>query len=552
MINRLFICLIAAALLWLGACNTGDEKDDDRKVFRYNDEAGISSLDPAYAVNQPNIWGCIQLFNGLVQLDENLVVQPCIAKRWDISEDGTEYTFHLRNDVYFHKDKNVFHSKTERKVTAADFVYSFNRILSPEVASPGTWIFSNIRKEQGEYAFEDLNDSTLRISLKEPFPPFLGLLSMQYCSVVPKEAVRYYGEDFRSHPVGTGPYYFKLWKEGIKLVLRKNPDYFETLNGQQLPFLDAVSVTFIIDKQSVFLEFVKGNIDFMSGLDPSYKDEILTRDGRLNPKYSDRFHMITQPYLNTEYLGILMDTAQQSVRLSPLSNRKVRQAINFGFDRKKMMRYLRNNIGTPANNGMVPQGLPAFDPSASYGYYYDPDTARKLLGEAGYPGGDGLPPITLTTTNEYLDLCKFIQHEVSDIGIDLEINVTPPATLKEMKANAKLSFFRASWIADYPDAENYLSLFYSKNFTPQGPNYTRFADNEFDRLYEKARNEINDSIRRRLYRKMDSLVMAHSPVVVLYYDQVVRFVQNNITGLGSNAMNLLNLKTVRKERRPDR
>lgn len=536
-------------LLLFTNCRQGQKQKETRTVFRYNDEAGISSLDPAYAVNQPNIWGCNQLFNGLVQLNDQLEVMPCIAKRWEISPDGRVYTFHLRNDVYFHSDTNIFHTNAEQRVRSSDFVFSFNRILDPAVTSPGAWIFSNIAKEDGQYAIRAINDSTLQIRISEPFPPFLGLLSMQYCSVVPQKAVEFYGRDFRSHPVGTGPFCFKLWKEGIKLVLRKNPEYFETHKGQQLPYLDAVAVTFIIDKQSVFLEFVKGNIDFMSGLDPSYKDEVLTREGKLNPKYTDRFHMITQPYLNTEYLGILMDTTQYQVVDSPMKNKKVRQAINYGFDRRKMMRYLRNNIGMPAHNGMIPEGLPAFDTTATYGYHFNPGMARQLLRDAGYPNGNGLTPITLTTTSEYLDLCKFIQHEVSDLGIDLDINVSPPATVKEMKAQAKLNFFRASWIADYPDAENYLSLFYSQNHTPRGPNYTRFTNKEFDYLYEKARNEVNDSLRRRMYRQMDSLVMAHSPVVPLYYDQVMRFVQNNITGLGSNAMNLLNLKTVQKEPR---
>jgi peptide/nickel transport system substrate-binding protein len=157
-----------------------------------------------------------------------------------------------------------------------------------------------------------------------------------------------------------------------------------------------------------------------------------------------------------------------------------------------------------------------------------------------------LPAITLTSTPDYLDICKYIQHQVSSIGIDLKIEVSQPAAVKEMKAEAKLPFFRASWIADYPDAENYLSMFCSKNFCPKGPNYTHFSNPDFDRLYEHSMSAVDDSVRFDCYRQMEAIMMEESPVVILYYDQVLRFVRRNVHGLGSNAMNLLTLKRVTK------
>jgi len=369
---------------------------------------------------------------------------------------------------------------------------------------------------------------------------------MQYCSVVPHEITNFYGLDFRQHPVGTGPFQFKFWKEGVKLVYLKNDHYFEKDGEAQLPYLDAVSITFLIDQQSVFLEFVKGNIDFMSGIDPSYKDELLTRHGELNPKYEGKFKLISQPYLNVEYLGIIVDSSSKNNAGNPLLNKDVRKAINYGFDRIKMMKYLRNNIGIPGIFGMIPPGMPSFDSSKMAGYNYFPDTARYLLAKAGYPNGEGMPEITLSTTSEYVDLCKYIQHQMIELGMDINIDVNPPATLKELKAQAKLPFFRASWIADYPDEENYLSLFYSKNFCPAGPNYTHFADVEYDQLYELALKEIHDSTRYQYYQSMNEMVMEQAPVVILYYDQVLRFVQNNILKMGSNPINLLNLKRVKK------
>ena len=189
------------------ACKSGRFENDGRTVFRYNESAGITSLDPAFARDQANIWAVNQLFNGLVQLDNDLKVKPCIAKSWEISPNGLGYTFHLRNDVFFRPDE-AFEGKSERKVVANDFVYSLNRLLDDKLASPGAWVLKQVEKENNTYSFIAPDDSTLIISLKAPFPPFLGLLSMQYCSVVPHEAVDKYGADFRKHPVGTGP--FKL------------------------------------------------------------------------------------------------------------------------------------------------------------------------------------------------------------------------------------------------------------------------------------------------------------------------------------------------------
>jgi len=536
--------LITASLLFISFACSGPDAREEKKIFRYNEAAGVTSLDPAFTKNLANIWVCNQLFNGLVQLDEHLNVKPAIARSWGISEDGLLYTFKLRSDVFYHKD-TLFGENNTREVVANDFVYSFNRIIDPKMASPGAWVFQNIAFNEGIPEIDALNDSVLQIRLSKPFPPFLGILSMKYCSVVPHEVVEHYGKDFRQNPVGTGPFYFKYWKEGVKLILRKHTGYFEKDDeGTQLPYIDGVAITFLMDKQAAFLEFVKGNIDFLSGLDPGYKDEILTRNGMLNPKYKDRFYLLTEPYLNTEYLGILMDPKSIDAS-SPLRIKEVRQAINYGFDRKKMIRYLRNNIGTPGNSGIIPEGMPSFDSSKIRAYHHNPEMAKKLLSDAGFPNGEGMAPLTLTTSSEYLDLCKFIQHELSELGIELQIDVSPPATLKELKAQAKLAFFRASWIADYPEAENYLSLFYSKNFCPAGPNYTHFSHTLYDEWFEASQQELDDSLRYLLYQRMDSLMMQESPVIILYYDQVLRFISNNISGLGSNPINQLDLRKLK-------
>ena len=520
-------------VLMLASCQKGTSNFNDSQVFRYNEHSNITSLDPAFAKDQRNIWAVNQLYNGLVQLDDSLQVKPSIAKNWDISEDGKVYTFSLRDDVYFHRH-GLFGIDSTRLVTALDFEYSFHRLLDKNVASPGAWVLQNVKN------FSAISDTVFKIELKQAFPPFLGLLAMKYCSVVSREAIEYFDDEYRSNPIGTGPFRFKLWVENTKLVLRKNPIYFEKdSDGNQLPHLEAVAITFLPDKQSEFLQFIQGNLDFIKSLDASYKDDIITLNGTLQPKYNQTIQMETGPYLNTEYLGIYLDHKNKIT-----SNKLIRKAINYGFDREKMVKYLRNGIGTPAINGFIPSGLPSFNNLK--GYTYNPKIARELIQTYKDQTGNTNPSITITTNSNYLDLCEFIQRELQNIGIQVRVDVIPPSSLRQGKATGKFSIFRASWIADYPDAENYLSLFYSKNFTPNGPNYTHFKNIAFDRLYEKAISIVNSSKRFKLYQKMDSILIDEAPVVPLYYDQVIRFSQKNIKGLGINPLDMLDLRTVFK------
>ncbi len=524
--------ILFLSILFAG-CNTTDVDAKIKQVFRYNEHKNIGSLDPAFAKDNADISAINQLFNGLVQMDSLMNVVPAIASSWEISENAKVYTFDLRTDVYFHTHA-LFGTAQTRTVTAKDFVYSFDRLRDPKLAAPGGWVLQNVE------TYKALNAHRFQITLKSPFPAFLGLLTMKYCSVVPKEIVEHYGADFRSNPIGTGPYKFKRWEENIKLIFRKNYRYFETNKaGEKLPYLEAVSITFLADKQSEFLQFIQGNIDYITGLDASYKDDILRADGVLKSSYATSIKMLRGPYLNTEYLGFYMDS-----EVPAYQSKFIRQALNYGFDRTKMMKYLRNGIGIPAVGGFIPKGLPGHNENV--GYDYQPEKARQLLEAYRNEYGSLQPEITLTTTANYLSFSEFIQRELQSVGLKINIEVMPPSSLKSAKSNGKVDLFRASWVADYPDAQNYLSLFYSSNFAPNGPNYTHFKDTQFDTWYEQTLLETDQTKRVNLYQKMDSLVIKKAPVVVLFYDEVVRFTSIDVIGLGINPTNLLDLKNTRK------
>lgn len=523
-----FLIIILFGIL-LSSC----EKDSDieNNIFKYNEYSNISSLDPAFSSTLRNIWPVNQIFNGLVQLDKNLEIKGDIASSWTISEDKRTYTFKIRQDVYFHNSE-LFGKNLTRKVKAKDFEYSFNRLIDNKIASPGYWVFNNVKD------FKAINDSIFQIELKKEFDPFLGILSMKYCSVVPHEIVTVLGDKFSKKPIGTGPFKFKKWDENVKLVLSKNKNYFEHDSlGQKLPYLDGIAISFIPDKKSEFMELLSGRLDMVSSPENSIIDQIFDYKGDLKPRFSSNYNLLKSPYLNTEYIGF---NIQNNIKKDTL----LRYAINSGIDRKKMMQYLRKNIGYPAESGIVPNGLN----NSFYlpRYNYDPDLSKKLI--SIYKSNNDIDEINITivSDSQYLDILEFIQSELQKIGVQVQIEITPPSILRQGKATGKFDAFRASWIADYPHVENYFSLFYSKNHTPKGPNYTFFSDRNFDELYELIGNKKSISY-EKISNDLENIIRRYSPIIPLYYDMSVRIVPKNISGLEANAINQLNLKRVVKK-----
>ncbi|MBL7723589.1 MAG: ABC transporter substrate-binding protein [Chitinophagaceae bacterium] len=543
--NRLtkYFPFFSIVLVLLQSCY--NKQGHEGNIFHYNEFSGIPTLDPAFAKSQATMWPAHQLFNTLVEIDDNLHIVPSIAKSWDISPDRTVYTFHLRTDVFFHDDA-AFKNGKGRKMIAADIEYSLYRIIDKQVASPGSWIFN--RKVDSIQPFKAIDDSTFQVKLLRPYNPVLGILSMQYCSVVPKEVVAMYGAEFRRHPVGTGPFRFVAWEEGQALVMKRNDNYFEKDSaGIRLPYLDGIKVTFYDSKATEFLLFRQKELEFINDIEASFKDEVLTKSGTLRKSWEGKIALHTSPYLNIEYLGILVDSANDLLSKSPMRHKEIRQAINYGFDRRKMILYLRNSLGTPAESGFVPMGLPSFDSSIVKGYNYNPAKAKQLLASAGYPDGKGLPVIKLLTIAIYADMANFIAKQLEESGIPVQVEVVQKSLLLDMTSNSRAAFFRGSWIADYPDAENYLSVFYSKN--PAPPNYTRYNNPAFDNFFERAIAETNDSLRYKLYQQADQVMMNDAPVVPLWYDKAVHLVQPYIKGFFPNALNLLELRYTRLEKR---
>ncbi len=510
-----------------------EDSDDHEVVFHYNQHNNITSLDPAFAKSQNNIWAVNHIYSTLVQLDDSLNIQPALADSWSVSDDAMTYTFYLRDSVFFHTHP-CFRQGGTRKVVSSDVEYSFKRLIDSRINAPGSWIF--LDKVEGPESFQSMADSVFTLTLKQPFGPLLSLLSMQYCSIIPEEAVDYYGREFYRNPVGTGPFYFLRWVDNEGLFLKRNDDYYEWQQMGPTTNVELVRTSFIGERSIALMELINGRIDFFSGVESSYINNILEANGTKRKEFIT-VDFIKAPFLNFEYLGINPD-AQGAHPL--LKQRQFRQALNWAVDRKEMLKTLRNDIGVPANAGVIPKGLPAYDPAKVVGYDYDPDKALTLLSSFD-PVMTG-QELVLHTSKDYLDLTTYVSRQWENIGLNPRIEVMESATLRDAMRNGEVALFRASWIADYPDGESFLSMFYSRY--PAPPNYTQFKNVNFDELYTKALAIADPDKKVTIYQEMDRILVEQAPVVFLFYDEVALFADAGIEGISKNALNLLQVKNL--------
>ncbi len=538
--------LCISLLVFLVSC--GPKHEAEENIFRYNEMGDVTSLDPAAARSFENIWVDNQIYNGLVQMGDSFHIKPCIAKSWDITNNGTIYTFHLRTDVYF-QDDSIFPQGKGRQVVANDFVHSFFRLFDGRVSDATTLLNDVDRTYPGTIqGLSASNDSTFIIYLKKPYAPFMNILTMKYFSVVAIEAVDKFGLDFGEHPVGTGPFKLKNWVHGNKMVLAKNSHYFEKdAQGSPLPYLDGVVISFIKDMETSFLSFIDGKFDMVSGISAINTKQVFSSTGEMRKEFKDKFYLQRVPFLKTDYLGFMIDPTHLRDKNIVTTNATIRKAINYAINKEDLVRYLRYNVGIPAINGFIPPILTGNKNMKTVGYDYDPDKANALLNEAGYPNGKGLPEINIYIPDDFSPIAQHIQQQLQQIGLKVNIQRERPAVLAECVVSGQCYFFKKSWVGDYPDAENFLSLFYSKNFTPEGVNFFHYSNPKFDTLYEHSLAESNDSIRNAEYSEMDKLVMDEAPVVALYYDEVIRLVNKNISGLPIDPRNSLDLRFVKKK-----
>lgn len=508
-------------------------------TFKLNLTVGLNSLDPAFSKDLATIWATSMIYESLFEFDQNNALKPILVQSYSVSDNGLIYLFKLKDSIFFHKNKCFDNAEKTRRFCSEDVTYSFKRLLDPSTLSPGSWVLRD--HLDSIEPFRVIDSLTFEIRLKSPSPQFLQKLAMTYTAVVPREAVTFYGSNFDRNPVGTGAFQFQFWKRGEILFLERNPHYYEKdSTGRSLPYIDYIKVSFNENKKTELLSLLNDELSMINGIDPSTLEKMIDNNGHLRPKYSKQLELVKRPYLNCEYLAILSDKEYLEPN-SPLLIKEVRQAIHCAINKEELSKKLRKNLVIPAIHGFVPNGIVEATRLPIHNVY-SPEKARELLKKAGYT--KEIPPkIALDINNSNIDLAEYICHALQSVGFQIEIKLHQTDKLNQISMKSQVSFFRKTWIADYPDAENYIICLYSKSSTP--PNYSKYKNPELDQLYLKLRSENIVHKRVAYLTKIEEIIRADCPVIPLFYEQSLRLKQKNITGLEQNGLNHLSLKKVK-------
>jgi oligopeptide transport system substrate-binding protein len=481
-----------------------------------------STLDPAFLTD---IFGGAvirQIFDGLVQFDANLNPIPAIAEFWEASRDGRTWTFTLRRGVKFHHG---------REVTAHDVVYSFTRLLDPKRPMPVTEPFRRLQgardfiegRAGSVHGLKAVDRYVLQMVLEEPLAPALAIAGLPYAAVVPQEEVEKPGDHFGRFPVGTGPFKFARWEPNQEIVLEANDQYHE---GR--PFLDQVVFKIVVGSklEEAFAEFLKGNLE-EADIPSKMTEELLT-----DPRYR-QYQRFLKPTLSLLYIGF-------NTQRVPFDDRRVRQAFNYAVNKKAIVHEI-TRMGSLMASGVLPPGMPGYDPELQ-GYSYDPEKAKHLLSEAGYPNGVGFPVVQLWSSHKAestkAELAAY-QRYLAEIGVQVEVHFAPNwPTFKKMLEQGKLPMFRLVWYADIPDPDNFLSpLLHSSSPT----NHTLYRNPLVDQLLEQARKELDDVQRIALYREVERIVMDDAPWITQHHYVLNYIYQPYVQGV---EINLLGRRTI--------
>jgi len=486
-------------------------------TYRFPLRFTVKTLDPAFVTDSSSVTVVQQIYDGLVQYDKNLNVVPAIAQSWEVSRDGLTYIFYIRKGVKFHNG---------REVTAEDFVYSFKRILSPEINSPAAPLFSKIKgasdfREGGSKDIEGLtavDRYILRIVLKEPFAPFLPILAMHNAKVVPREEIEKAGGDFSKNPVGAGAFRFVSWTPGKEIIIEANNDYYE---GR--PFLDKVVYKIYPGAQTeiILKDLFKGNVE--NSRIPSEKREKVIKN-------NTRYNLVRRPLLSLYFYGL-------NNLKTPLSDKRIRLAINHAIDRDKYLSEITKERYYKAVS-ILPLGMQGHDPTAK-GYEYSVETARELMKEAKVKRPIRLTILSTSKSSEAVRDLDFIKESLARIGFEVNIEfVLDWDKFEQRLRNGQFDIFRYVWYADYPHPDNFLNTLFNSS---SEYNFMGYKNEEVDALIEKANAEQDYLKRMNLYRKIDGKIMDDAPVVPIYYEILEELFRPyvkgiEITGLGRQFM----------------
>ena len=482
--------------------------DSDKKsnlILRYNETESIRSLDPVQSFKRAHIWVTRLWAETLLEIDSTGQPVPHLISGYRWSSDGKVLIMGIKQNILFHECP-CFYSEDDRKLKPEDVVFSLQRSAQHPASA---WLFSNVSDSSEKQKKIYCKADSVIIHFKRPSPTFTKLLANPQCAIVSEKAVKFFGEKFFRNPVGTGPFFFKNWIPEQLLIFSRFEDYrksFEPTGDGQL--IEQIHISFIRDRQAEILNFLVGNLDFLIASDRNLALFFLCSKGQLKSEFQNKIKYSKDLMLNTEYLAFNLES-----NCIPCKNKTVRRFVYHQIERKRLIQEALENLAIEADASIIP---PKIRMNSSYNLKPGKEATFKLI---------------LHTTAPYSLQGAIIKEMLRVKNIDLNLQLSDPATHKTSVANGEFDFFRASWIADYPDAENYYSLFYSFFKAPNGPNYSRFQNSYYDFLYEKFTEENDYEKRRQLASEMDSILLEEMPVIPLYYDVQLRFIKHNLHNL---------------------
>lgn len=516
--------------------------------------AGPGSMDPVRGSTTYDNQACSHVYETLLQykyLKRPLELEGLLCEEVPTpTEDGRVYTFKLRKGVVF-QDDPCFPDGKGREMVAEDVIYSWKRIADKSIGVKNWWLltdtiqgFDQYRDDQNSAEQFDydapceglvaLDAHTLQVTLTRPVHRFLYILAMFQTSVVPREAVEMYGTKISRHPVGTGPFTMaeKDWQAKKSLDFYRNPTYREDFYpsewmpedeqrglhldaGKLLPLVDHVRINCFSQDQTMWLEFRTGKLDYAQIPAENYLGAVRKRTRTLKKEFRDEgitYHAV--PLLDFIFRGFNMD--DEVVGGTSEKNKKLRQAISLAIDLGEFNDTFYNTQNI-VYDGMIPPTLDGH-PEGHFcdAAYTGPDLERaaKLLAEAGYPGGEGLPEIVYLTSvsSNSAEQTEMMARQLSKIGVKLNASLLDFPQLIEAINKKKAMMFSFAWGSDYPDGENNLALFYGPNEAP-GSNHYNYKNPEFDRLYEKILSMAPSPERTRIYEHMRDMVLEDVPFI---------------------------------------
>ncbi len=558
--KALLSCAIITAIT---ACNTAKQEGDSLPsgngrsgkggTLHLNETENYQTLYPFAITDLISANIANQIYEGLVKFDpKTLQVKPSLAEKWEVDESGTTYTFTLRKDAKFQNDPCFTDSKG-RNVTAADVKYSFELLCTQ---SSDNFAFTTSFKDRvlgatkyyeasanGKPSMElegvkVIDDYTVQIKLEQPSLSFLEVLASPSSSIVAKEAVEQYGNMMR---LGSGPFRILDNKKDNKVYLVRNENYYrKDSTGKALPYLDTIVISFMPTKKAELDAFIADKIDMVFGLPSESINDFLTEQIAEFEKNPPKYILERSPDMATQFYEF-------NTTKAPLNNAKVRQAISYAIDRDKIVSdILKNEAYGPGLSGVTPPSFKGYDINRIVGYNYNPERAKKLLAEAGYPGGKGFPTLKLELNSggsKHTNVAFEIQKQLLDqlnINIELEV-VSLPKKLEDAKYG-RADIFRSGWVADYPSPENFLLLFYGKLVPPSldqpsFPNVPRYKNPEFDKLYEQGKMARTLEESYKYYMEAEQLAMRDAPLLVLWYDESYKLLQSRVKNFKINPLN---------------